>query len=286
MLNFTSKENIVKNYFLIIYFLIIFTACKSDLNEQRTKGLHHKDQPNWTQSTQRNDTSSLQTQIQKKCKEEAEKKAKQMLIKSLRERIQNVTFLIERDKANTQKNEPADQFGMKNGAFKIIIGNPSQKAYNDPESQNNRRQFYSSLSYNEEKIRRIGIILNQITSDGTNRGQLHIDITNAGRAYSQFLFERVIDKIKEAQDKFDSLTLQDLRTIKIKLDAIERIKLLWQNTVDSITKDYDDDRDGIKTDSKKLIEHIKEKYGNLLQKEIPAIGILAGDINKILKTIN
>lgn len=209
-----------------------------------------------------------------------------MLIKSLRERIQNVTVLIERDKANTQKNEPADQFGMKNGAFKIIIGNPSQKAYNDPESQNNRRQFYSSLGYNEEKIRSIGIILNQITSDGTNRGQLHIDITNAGRAYSQFLFERVIDKIKEAQDKFDSLALQDLRTIKIKLDSIEKIKLLWQNTVDSITKDYDDDRDGIKTDSKKLIEHIKEKYGNLLQKEIPAIGILAGDINKILKTIN
>lgn len=61
---------------------------------------------------------------------------------------------------------------------------------------------------------------------------------------------------------------------------------MWKNTADNIIKDYDNDADGIKTDSQKLIEYIREKYGNIFQKEIPKIGILVGDINKILKMLN
>ncbi|UPA12595.1 complement regulator-acquiring protein [Borrelia venezuelensis] len=277
----------MKNKVFIMSFIIIFTltACKSDLNEQRTKGFNYKTQKDCTQSIHKDGTSSIQ-QIQQKCKKEVNTKAKQILIDFLRKQVQNVTALIEKDKKHTQKNEPADQFGMKNGVFKIVIGNPSQKAYNNPESQSNRRQFYSSLNYNEVKIRKLGIILNQITSDDINRGQLHIDITNAGRAYSQFLFERVIDKIKDVQDKLDSLNFKDLKKIKTKFDEIAKLKLLWKNTADNIIKDYDNDADGIKTDSQKLIEYIREKYGNIFQKEIPKIGILVGDINKILKMLN
>ncbi|AHH08940.1 complement regulator-acquiring protein, partial [Borrelia anserina] len=159
------------------------------------------------------------------------------------------------------------------------------KAYNNPDSQCNRRQFYSSINYDEEKIRQLGMILNQITADTTNRGQLHIDITNAGRAYSQFLFERVIDKTKEVQEKLNLLPLKDLKKITIKIDAIIKLKLLWQNTVDNIINDYNNDTNGIKTDSQKLIEHIKEKYGKILKQKIPRIGIIASEINKILKTL-
>ncbi|WP_434757053.1 complement regulator-acquiring protein (plasmid) [Borrelia puertoricensis] len=277
----------MKNKVFIMLLIIIFTltACKSDLNEQRTKEFNYKTQKDSTQSTHKDDTSSIQ-QIQQNCKKEVNTKEKHILIDFLRKQVQNVTALIEKDKKNIQNNEPEDQFGMKNGIFKIVIGNPSQKAYNDPESQSNRRQFYSSLNYDKIKIRKLGIILNQITSDDINRGQLHIDITNAGRAYSQFLFERVIDKIKDIQDKLYSLGFKDLKTIKIKFDEIEKLKLLWKNTADNIINDYDDNANGIKTDSQKLIEYIREKYGNILQKEIPKIGILVGDINKILKTIN
>lgn len=270
---------------MLLIIIFTLTACKSDLNEQRTKEFNYKTQKDSTQSTHKDDTSSIQ-QIQQNCKKEVNTKEKHILIDFLRKQVQNVTALIEKDKKNIQNNEPEDQFGMKNGIFKIVIGNPSQKAYNDPESQSNRRQFYSSLNYDKIKIRKLGIILNQITSDDINRGQLHIDITNAGRAYSQFLFERVIDKIKDIQDKLYSLGFKDLKTIKIKFDEIEKLKLLWKNTADNIINDYDDNANGIKTDSQKLIEYIREKYGNILQKEIPKIGILVGDINKILKTIN
>ncbi len=258
-------------------FLVIFNlnACKSDLNEQTN-----------TQSMQKDYITSQQVQIQNEYPKETKTKEKQTIIKSLKEEIQNVTDLIEQDKNNIQENEPADQFGMKNGAFKIIIGNPSQKAYNDPKSQGNRRQFYSSLDYNENKISQLGIILNKITSDDIHRGQLHIDITNAGRAYSQFLFERAVDKLKEYQDKLDLLNFQDLITIKVKFDTIKQLRLLWQNTVDNIIKDYEDNKMGIQTDSQKLIEHIREQYGNILKNKIPTIGIIIGDINKILKTLN
>ncbi|UPA07292.1 complement regulator-acquiring protein (plasmid) [Borrelia anserina] len=278
----------MRNYFFIKSFLIIFssTSCKSDLNENKTNLFNQKNQANWTQSIQKDDRiESLQTNIKDKRQEKVPTKETQILVDSLKTQIQNVTALIEKDKENIQKNEPADQFGMKNGAFKMITGNPSTKAYNNPDSQCNRRQFYSSINYDEEKIRQLGMILNQITADTTNRGQLHIDITNAGRAYSQFLFERVIDKTKEVQEKLNLLPLKDLKKITIKIDAIIKLKLLWQNTVDNIINDYNNDTNGIKTDSQKLIEHIKEKYGKILKQKIPRIGIIASEINKILKTL-
>ncbi|AHH11175.1 Antigen P35 (plasmid) [Borrelia coriaceae ATCC 43381] len=282
MLKFTSKENILKKYLFILSFIIIvtLTSCKSDLNEKRPQTFNdanQQDWENWTLSINQDDIPS-----QKKYKAEIERKVKRMFINALKKEIQNIMASIERDQENIQKNEPADQFGMKNGAFKIIIGNPSQKAYNDPESQNNRRQFYSSLNYNKEKIRKLGTILNQITLDHANRRQLHIDITNAGRVYSQAIFELVINKIREVQDKLDSLQFKELRMIKIQLNAIVKLRSLWQNTADNIIKDYDNNIE-IKTDSQKLIKHIREKYGNILQKEIPKISLLASEINKILK---
>ncbi|WP_376984186.1 complement regulator-acquiring protein (plasmid) [Borrelia recurrentis] len=266
----------MKIYFFSISFLfIILSSCKSDPNKQSNG-----------RSIQKDAIASPQTRIQNEYKKETEEREKQIIIKFLKEQIQNVTDLIELYKNNIKENEPADQFGMKNGAFKIIIGNPSQKAYNDPKSQENRRQFYSSLNYDEDKIRQLGVILNQITSDSANRGQLHVDITNVGRAYSQFLFERAIDKLKEYQNRFDLLNFRDLITVKIKLKSIAQLRLLWQDTVNNIIRDYENDVIGIKTDSQKLIEHIRKQYGDVLKNKIPKIGIILGDLNKILKELN
>ncbi|WP_420885837.1 CRASP family complement regulator-acquiring lipoprotein [Borrelia miyamotoi] len=75
-------------------------------------------------------------------------------------------------------------------------------------------------------------------------------MTNAARRYhSQFQFERIINKIKEIQDKLNYLDIKDLRIISIKLEEIERLKTLWQKTIDNLIKEYEDNQDGIQTDS-------------------------------------
>ncbi|AHH05426.1 Antigen P35 (plasmid) [Borrelia miyamotoi FR64b] len=278
----------MKNYIFILLTLTtsILIACDSGLHKQREKKYNPKKQIELANSIQKNRSSPLKRQAEKNLKEKAKKQEKWLLITSLKKQVQKVISSVNQDKINIKANEPPDQFGMKNGTFKIIMGNPSQQTYNSPEGQENRRQFYSSLNYDKEKIRKFGIILNKITLDNVNRGQLHTNITNAGRYHSQFQFERIINKIKEVQDKLNYLDIKDLRTISIKLEEIEMLKTFWQTSMNNLIKEYEDNQYGIQTDSQKLIEHVKEKYANILQKEIPKIDTLANDINKILKVVN
>ncbi|ASQ29630.1 hypothetical protein CDQ96_04285 (plasmid) [Borrelia miyamotoi] len=49
-----------------------------------------------------------------------------------KKQVQKVISSVNQDKINIKANEPPDQFGMKNGTFKIIMGNPSQQTYNSP----------------------------------------------------------------------------------------------------------------------------------------------------------
>ncbi|UPA17278.1 complement regulator-acquiring protein (plasmid) [Borrelia coriaceae] len=205
---------------------------------------------------------------------------KEELISAIKKDVNNVRGLVSADKAEV---EDESQYGMNDEVFKEVINESNQKPLYDDSNRELRRLFYSSLFYNKEKIKDFVEILKKIESDVKNKGTWIIDIMNAVIEPLQFSFERVINKLEENKDKLDKLSLDDLREVKSKLEEIQLQRLTWRKSVDAIITDYKGKKDGIDSDSEKLISHISEGYKNLITVKIPG---MKGVSDKILSLID
>ncbi|AHH13502.1 Antigen P35 (plasmid) [Borrelia hermsii YBT] len=187
------------------------------------------------------------------------------------------------DLINKYKNsvEDTDQYGMKWGVFKFLNNAVDQKIMNSAENQYLRKQLYSSLEWNENTIRKFGIIINEI--ENNQNKDLAKNILNAGTDYAQGDFEQIIDKIENKKDNLKTLTLKELKNIKSKLEDIDTLRQQWKDTINNIIADYEANTDGIKKDNQELLKHINSQYGRIFKDEIPKIKALAQDIEKILK---
>ncbi|WP_028328270.1 complement regulator-acquiring protein [Borrelia coriaceae] len=210
------------------------------------------------------------------------KDEKEELISAIKKDVNNVKALVSADKAEV---EDIDQYGMKEKVFKAVLNKSNQKTLDDNSNKELRRLFYSSLLYNKERIKEFAGILKKIESDVKNRGTWIIDIMNAVIEPLQFSFERVINKLEENKDKLDKLSLDDLREVKSKLEEIQLQRLTWRKSVDAIITDYKGKKDGIDSDSEKLISHISEGYKNLITVKIPRMKEVSDKIISLIDKI-
>ncbi|UPA17112.1 complement regulator-acquiring protein (plasmid) [Borrelia coriaceae] len=208
------------------------------------------------------------------------KDEKEELIAAIKKDVNIGMGLINSDKKEV---EDESQYGMKEVVFKAVTDGVTNKALDDDLNKDLRRLFYSSLLYDKERIKEFAEILNKIGTDGQNKGTWLIDIMDSGIVYLQFNFERVISKLDKNKDKLDQLSLDDLREIKSKLEEIQLQRLTWKKSVDAIIVAYKAKKEGIDSDSKRLISYISERYKNLITVEIPGI---QGVSDKIISLID
>ncbi len=179
------------------------------------------------------------------------------------------------------KTEDDDQYGMKQGVFKLLKNLGNQKTVNSDENTALRKLFYLSLEWNEDKIRKFGIIFNKI--DLNNINNLTQNIFLAGAGHAQRYFEQIINIIENKKDNLKTPSLQELKNIKSKLEEIYELKQKWTDTINNIITDYEANTDDSQNNNQALLKHINSKYGRVFKDEIPKIQALAQDIEKILK---
>ncbi|AHH14522.1 complement regulator-acquiring protein [Borrelia hermsii] len=179
------------------------------------------------------------------------------------------------------KIEDDDQYGMKQGVFKLLKNLRNQKIVNSDENTRLRKLFYLSLEWDEDKIRKFGTIFNKI--DLNNTGNLTQDIFLAGAGHAQRDFEQIIDKIESKKDNLKTASLQELKNIKSKLEEIYELKQKWIDTTNNIISDYEANAGDIQNNNQELLKYVSSKYGRVFKDEIPNIQVLAQNIEKILK---
>ncbi|AHH03952.1 Antigen P35 (plasmid) [Borrelia nietonii YOR] len=177
--------------------------------------------------------------------------------------------------------EDSEQYGMKCRVFKFLKNKANQKIMNSDENQYLRKQLYSSLDWSEDKIKKFGTIINEI--ENNENKDLAKNILNAGTDYAQGNFEQIIDKIESKKDNLKTLTLQELKNIKSKLEDIDTLRQQWKDTINNIIADYEANIDGIPNNHQELLKYVSSKYGRVFKDEIPKTQALTQDIEKILK---
>ncbi|AMR75873.1 complement regulator-acquiring protein [Borrelia hermsii] len=200
------------------------------------------------------------------------------LITWITNKTQTDTDLI--NKYNNNIEDP-EQYGMKQGAFKYLRNSANQKTINSVENIQLRKRLYSSLEWNENTIKKFGTIINEI--ENNQNKDLAKNILNSGTDYAQGNFEQIIDKIENKKDNLKTLTIQELKNIKSKLEDIDTLRQKWKDTINNIIAKYETNTDGIQKDSQELLKYVNYQYGRVFKDEIPKIQALAQDIEKILK---
>ncbi|AHF45563.1 complement regulator-acquiring protein [Borrelia parkeri] len=205
-----------------------------------------------------------------KSKEDNEKAA---LIAEIIQKVQTNIALINGYKNNI---EDDDQYGMKWGVFRFLNNEKNKKTLNSPENIHIRKQFYSSLEWKKDTLKKFGTIIKN------NDNNLAKTILLTGINYAHAYFEWIINTIHDKKDNLKTLKLQELKDIKNKLDKIYELRKKWRDTIDNIIAEYEADND-MQNNNQKLIQHVNSKYGTIFNTEIPSIQVLSQDIAKILK---
>lgn len=271
LLNLKNKGNILKIYFFVIPFIIIFTltTCNSDLDLFPKTGIIGL----------RNFLDSLEP--------EAIEKLKNALINELRKKASNIKPILDIHN-NDAWIEDSTQFGMKgNGkAFDMIDNKANTQKVSNNINKSVRRQFYLALEYDDKTIKNFGTILNQITATITQRNNtLLTKIANAAIIYSSNYFELAFTVLINKKDQLESLNLNALLFLKEAFDILERIRNHWKQTVKNLTNDYINDKNNIRTNKTKIISHITHNYRLNFTTAINKIDTISSNIAIILKEL-
>ncbi|ANF34362.1 hypothetical protein A7978_04440 (plasmid) [Borrelia turicatae] len=268
------RNNILNNTF-ITFALIAFILVGCNPNGTPTKiKSHTNSKANTNQSDDiKTKLNSNEEHSQDNLKEDNKKAA---LIAEIIKKAKTNINLVNEYKNNDEDN---DQYGMKLGVFKFLTNKENQKTINSPENIHIRQQFYLSLEWREDTLKKFGTILNKIEKHDTD---LVKTILLTGIYYTHEYFEWIINIIHNKKDNLKTLTLQELKDIKNKLTKIEKLRKKWSDTIDNIIAEHEADN-GIKNDNQKLIQHVNSKYDTIFNTEIPNIQVLAQDIENILK---
>ncbi|AHH14523.1 complement regulator-acquiring protein [Borrelia hermsii] len=211
-------------------------------------------------------------------KDKEKNKEKETLIAWITNKAQTDMALINKYNNNI---EDSEQYGMKLGVFKFLNNTDNNKPIHFVENTRLRKQLYSSLDWSEDKIRKLGTILNTI---GPNDGDhLAKTILSAGINYAQGYFEWIIDITYERKENLNKLTLRKLKNIKVNLEKIDKLRQKWINATNNIISDYEANTDDIQNNKQVLVKHVNSQYGTTFKHFIPNIQVLAQNIEKILK---
>ncbi|UGQ16501.1 complement regulator-acquiring protein [Borrelia sp. RT5S] len=176
---------------------------------------------------------------------------KEELIKKLKETAKKIVDQVGKERSNLNNIESPTQSGIK---YKVFSSN---SRYTDED----RRKFYSSLEYDEKRIRDFAKILNKISDYGAREYDLLVgSIVSMGYWTIQRLFEATYENINEREHRLAQLKEEDIRTIESELEKMHKIKSKWLETIDAIILSYEKNEDGINSNVKKLIDHLQTKY--------------------------
>ncbi|UGQ17627.1 complement regulator-acquiring protein [Borrelia sp. RT1S] len=176
---------------------------------------------------------------------------KEELITKLKETAKKIVDQVGKERANLNNIESPTQSGIK---YKVFSSN---SLYTDED----RRKFYSSLEYDEKRIRDFAKILNKISDYGAREYDLLVgSIVSMGYWTIQRLFEATYENIDEREHRLAQLKEEDIRTIESELENMHKIKAKWLETIDAIILSYEKNEDGISSNVKKLIDHLQTKY--------------------------
>ncbi|WP_424632617.1 complement regulator-acquiring protein [Borreliella lusitaniae] len=165
-------------------------------------------------------------------------------------------------KINTdiQKIEPVDQFGINKNKF------PENKDHDiDLILQNNliRRLFFSSLNYDENKIKKLAAILAQTSSSNGYHYKLVGSIFWTGFKIQESLEKTVnlLTKNEQRRLMFNFKT-KTVKNVKENFEKLINERNEWITTVENIISEYDNNKAGIKSNGIILSEIIRLGYEN------------------------
>ncbi|WPM06426.1 complement regulator-acquiring protein (plasmid) [Borreliella sinica] len=226
--------------------------------------------------------SLKQNQLLKNEKEAVIEKIKQelneneKLINKIEPDIEIFTQKINKD---IQKIEPIDQFGINKTTIPenqdIIIDSMLTKNLF-------RRLFYSSLNYDENKIKKLGKILAQASSSNGNHYSLISSIFWTGFKIQES-FEKTVNlltktELRRLMFNFRTKTVKDIQE---NFEKLIQERNVWITTVENIIGEYDNNTAGVKTNGIILSEIIRVGYENKLNPN-ESMNILK-DIQTLLK---
>ncbi|APR65329.1 complement regulator-acquiring protein (plasmid) [Borrelia anserina] len=225
------------------------------------------------------DKNAKQAQDQSRKSQEIESEVdKTALINEIISKAQTNLASIKKYNNNT---EDPEQYGMKWGAFKILTNKDNKETINSNQNTHMRKKFYSSLEWKEERIKKLGKIINIISK--TNTSELAKILILTGTNYAYIRFEWGMEIINRKKDNLKTLTLTKLKEIKSNINQIEQLKQKWIDTIDKLIAEYEDNTNEIQNNNQELINYINSQYRTILETELPNIQTLANNIQNILK---
>ncbi|WNY66389.1 complement regulator-acquiring protein (plasmid) [Borreliella andersonii] len=222
-------------------------------------------QPNHTEvknsGIEKNIQNLQQNQLFKNEKEEIIKKIVQefdeneKLIKKIGPNIEMFTQQINTD---IQKAEPTDQFGISKTTF------PEKQDMNiDLMLKDNRlrRLFYSSLNYDENKIKKLASILAQTSSSNGYHYNLIGEIFWTGFKIQE-AFENAVNTLTkdELRRLMFNFRTKPVKEIQENFEKLLQERNSWIKTVDNIISEYDKNTAGCRANGNILGEVIRTGY--------------------------
>ncbi|WKC84955.1 complement regulator-acquiring protein [Borreliella lusitaniae] len=170
----------------------------------------------------------------------------------------NIEIFAQKINTDIQKIEPVDQFGINKKTV------PENKDHNiDLILQNNliRRLFYSSLNYDENKIKKLAAILAQTSSSNGYHYSLVGSIFWTGFKIQESLEKTVnlLTKNEQRRLMFNFKT-KTVKNVKENFEKLINERNEWITTVENIISEYDNNKAGIKSNGIILSEIIRLGY--------------------------
>ncbi|QFI15004.1 complement regulator-acquiring protein (plasmid) [Borrelia sp. CA_690] len=190
-----------------------------------------------------------------------------------------VEIFAQKINADVQKIEPIDKFGI--NANKFPIENEFHLKLFAP---NNlfRRLFYSSLNYDENKIKKLVTVLSQISSSGTTHYEL-IGLTFWTGWKIQDSLEQAVNLLTKKEQKRIMLNFRTktAKEIQENLEKLIQERNTWITIVDDIIGEYNNNTGGSRADGRILGEIIRVGYKHKLEPSKSAQ--ILNNIQKALK---
>ncbi|APS99365.1 hypothetical protein Bmayo_04550 (plasmid) [Borreliella mayonii] len=170
----------------------------------------------------------------------------------------NIEMFAQNINTDIQKIEPIDKFGVNKTTFP-----ENQDMYIDFMLKDNRfrRLFYSSLNYDENKIKKLATILAQTSSSNGYHYELIGSIFWTGFKIQE-AFENTVNLLTKNEQRrliFNYRT-KTVKEIQENFEKLIQERNSWIKAVDNIIDEYDKNIAGCKADGKILGEVIRARH--------------------------
>ncbi|MBB6208527.1 complement regulator-acquiring protein [Borreliella lanei] len=170
----------------------------------------------------------------------------------------NIEMFTQKINTDIQKIEPTDQFRVNKTTF------PEKKDMNiDFMLKDNRlrRLFYSSLNYDENKIKKLATILAQTSSSNGDHYRLIGLIFWTGFKIQE-AFENAVNLLTKNEQRrlIFNFRTKTIKEIQENFEKLIQERNSWIKTVDNIIDEYDKNTGGCRSDGKILGEVIRIRH--------------------------